>query len=247
MTDGELARLLLNARGGAPIPTGPAPEDAAQAYRVQARVMAQLGEIGGWKVGAPGPDGPISGAPMPASGVFHGFKSFDSARFTQREVESEICFLVAADLPPRATSYTREEVFGALGACHPGIEVLQSRYAMPDEVGGLALLADFIQHGAYVVGDPIDAWRELDFSALAVTQTIEGGPVRQAVGNPAGDMLRLIVWLANEGAVWAGGLRAGQVVTCGSWTGKTRVERQSAGVTTEFAGVPAVRIAFTGG
>ena len=34
-------------------------------------------------------------------------------------------------------------------------------------------------------------------------------------------MIRLVEWLANEGSVWAGGLKAGQFVTCGSWTGKT--------------------------
>ena len=33
-------------------------------------------------------------------------------------------------------------------------------------------------------------------------------------------MLPLITWLANTGATWAGGLKAGQVVTTGSWTGK---------------------------
>jgi 2-keto-4-pentenoate hydratase len=30
----------------------------------------------------------------------------------------------------------------------------------------------------------------------------------------------LLVWLANQGAHWAGGLRAGQYVTTGSWTAK---------------------------
>jgi 2-keto-4-pentenoate hydratase len=36
-------------------------------------------------------------------------------------------------------------------------------------------------------------------------------------------MIRLMIWMANEGAVWAGGLKAGQFVTCGSWTGKSVV------------------------
>jgi 2-keto-4-pentenoate hydratase len=34
-------------------------------------------------------------------------------------------------------------------------------------------------------------------------------------------MVRLVVWLANVGSVWSGGLKAGQFVTCGSWTGKS--------------------------
>ena len=63
-------------------------------------------------------------------------------------------------------------------------------------------------------------FRSIDFAAVQVTQTIDGIALRRR-GNPAGDMIRLVTWLANVGAVWAGGLRAGQIVTCGSWTGAT--------------------------
>jgi 2-keto-4-pentenoate hydratase len=246
MTDHELARLLLEARSGRPVPTGPAPDDAAQAYRVQALVMAELGAIGGWKVGAPGPDGPISCAPLPAQGLFEGTVILDSTAFTQREVESEICFRLATALPARAAPYTADDIDGAIASCHPGIEVLQSRYAEPEQVGPLALLADFIQTGAFVVGGPIDGWREVDFAALPVRQTITGGPDREATGNPAGDMRRLMLWLANVGAVWAGGLRAGQIVTCGSWTGKTACPAGSEACTS-FQGLAPLRIRFSNG
>jgi 2-keto-4-pentenoate hydratase len=221
MTDQDLAHLLLTARAGPRLPTGPAPADTAQAYRVQALLMDHLGPIGGWKVGSPAPDGPISCAPMPLAGIFTAPHAFDGSRFTQREVEAEICFRLAADLPASGAPYDADAVLAAIATCHPGIEVLQSAYADPDGAGTLAVLADLIQHGAYVVGEPIAGWRGVDFASLTVTQTIAGGPGRRATGNPAGDMVRLLVWLANEGATWAGGLRAGQVVTCGSWTGKT--------------------------
>ena len=244
MTDNDLARRLLNARQGTPVPTGPAPADEAQAYRVQALVMAQLGEIGGWKVGAPGPDGPISCAPMPQAGIVQAPYVFDASVFTQREVESEICFRMGRDLPPRTVPYTREEVLAAIATCHPGVEVLQSRLTTPDAAGPLALLADFIQTGAYAVGAQIGGWRAVDFAALPVTQTIEGGATRHATGNPAGDMIRLVTWLANRGAAWAGGLRAGEVVTCGSWTGKTPAPPEST-VTAAFAGATPVVIAFS--
>ena len=46
---------------------------------------------------------------------------------------------------------------------------------------------------------------------------------RPAWGNPAGDPLRLLTWLANEGARSLGGLRAGQWVTTGSCTGTVLV------------------------
>ncbi len=244
MTDHEIARALLAARAGTPAPAGTVPAEEAQAYRVQALVMAELGEIGGWKVGATSPDAPIVCAPMPAAGVFDAPHSFAAAALPQREVESEICFRMAADLPPRATPYTRDEVLAALGTCHPGIEILQTRLAEPDAANPLALLADFIQTGAYVTGDAIPGWREVDFAGVSVTQTITGAATKTATGNPAGEMIRLIVWLANTGAVWAGGLRAGQVVTCGSWTGKTFAP-PGATATAAFAVAQPVMVGFS--
>ncbi len=243
MTDEDLAALLLDARQGTLITSAEAPTDEAQAYRVQALVMAELGEIGGWKVGSPAPDGPITCAPMPKAGIQQAPCRFDPAVFTQREVESEICFVLATDLPPRAAPYSRAEVLAAVGTCRPGIEVLQSRFADPAAAGALAILADFIQTGGYAVGAPILGWRDADFASLPVTQTIAGGPERHAVGNPAGDMVRLMIWLANVGASWAGGLRAGQVVTCGSWTGKTAAPAGST-VTAAFGGAEPVVVDF---
>ena len=222
MDDDILARLLLDARHGDPVPSDVVPVDAAQAYRVQWLVMAHLGEIGGWKVGAASPDSPISCAPMPAHGLSHTPQVLNARLFTQREVESEICFRLHADLPADRAPHSSDAVLDAIATCHPGIEVLQSRYAAPDSVGSLALLADFIQTGTYVVGEPIEGWQDIDFSRMSVRQSVTGHPDLTVTANPAGGMLRLIVWLANEGAVWAGGLRAGQIVTCGSWTGKTR-------------------------
>ena len=45
--------------------------------------------------------------------------------------------------------------------------------------------------------------------------------VERTGSNTAGDLLRLLPWLANEGAARTGGLRKGQWITTGSWTGNT--------------------------
>lgn len=243
MDDRQMADMLLAARAGAAIVTPPVLAGEAQAYAVQRLVMAGLGPIGGWKVGAGGPDAPPSCAPMPASLVVPAPHAFDAAVFTRREVESEICFRLAGDLAARDIPYARAEMLAAIGTCHPGIEVLQSRYADPDAAGEWANLADLIQHGAYAWGAPIEAFRSIDFAAMTVEQTVAGGPALHATGNPAGDMVRLLLWLANTGAVWAGGLRAGQIVTCGSWTGKTACPA-GATVTTAFKGSQPVAIVF---
>ena len=89
---------------------------------------------------------------MPASGLLPSPAVLDNAAFTSREIESEIAFVLGADLPPRPAPYSVAEVSAALARCHAGLEVLQSRFADPDGTDALSNLADLIRHGAYVVG-----------------------------------------------------------------------------------------------
>jgi 2-keto-4-pentenoate hydratase len=219
-----------------------APQTEADAYEIQRLTIQALGPVGGWKVGAPGPDAPPNCAPMPQSGLHEAPATLHGAAFTTRDVESEIAFILAHDLPPRDTPYTRAEILAAIRTCHPGIEVLQSRFADQKNVDHLSNLADLIRHGAYVTGSPIPGWEHIDFAHVTVTQAI-GEEVLHKRGNPAGDMIRLVQWLANTGAVWAGGLRAGQVVTCGSWTGSTPAP-EADHVITEFSVAAPVALGF---
>ena len=240
----EAARLLLQAREKGQLidglPEAAAPKTPAAAYDIQRLLMAGLGEIGGWKVGAPNPQAEPACAPMPARHITQAPASLSSADFPQAYMESEIAFMLGEDLPAREAPYTEEDVRQAIVGCHPAIEVVQSRFRDPDAAGALANLADLIRHGAFVWGPAIENWEAIDFPSLAIRQTIEGGPARESVGNPAGDMMRLMVWLANTGARWAGGLKAGQIVTCGSWTGMTRMEARSGEVTAIFEGIAPV-------
>jgi 2-keto-4-pentenoate hydratase len=223
MTIAEEAASLLRAARRDPARALPAladalrPADAAAAYAVQQAAAAGIA-IGGWKVGAAGPDKPCLCAPMPEAGLHASPARLPAGRL--RGVEAEVAFRLGRDLPARPAPYTREEVIAALATAHPAIEVLETAFRDPETVDPLSLLADSLAHGGFVYGSGVAAWQTLDFATMTVTQAINGATVT-GTGNPAGDMIRLIVWLANEGSRWAGGLRAGQFVTCGSWTGKT--------------------------
>lgn len=140
-----------------------------------------------------------------------------------RGVEAEIAVRLGAGLPAQDAPYTEAQVLAAVSSAHPAIEVLQSRFADPDAVDRLSNLADSMSHGGLVVGPPFTGWPGLDLSSERVRLLVDDAEVKSGIGNPAGDMLRLLTWLANEGARWAGGLQAGQVVTTGSWTGKDLV------------------------
>lgn len=243
----DAARLLLSARRDPTqrlhsLPDVMRPQTQAQAYLIQREVAAALGGIGGWKVGSPGPDGPITCAPLPASGVQASPGQVSEASCLDRGVEAEIAVRIARDLPPREAPYSRDEVLAAIGSAHPAIEVLQSRYVDVDAVDPLSALADSLSHFGLVVGPAIPDWQALDLAREGVRLLVDGAEVKARTANPAGDMIRLVVWLANEGAHWAGGLQAGQFVTTGSWTGKDAVPPGGeARITFDQAGEAAVR------
>ncbi len=222
-----IADILLAARrdpSARPAQLPAPPDDAAGAYDVQRAVQAELGPIGGWKVGAP-PGGGFTCAPLPASFVKPGPGPVrvPQAECPDRGVEAEIALLMGHDLPPRPAPYSREEVIAAIASAHPAIELLQSRYRDVDAVDPFSALADSLSHYGLVYGDPIPGWQSIDLDAESVRVMVNGAEVKRRTGNPAGEMIRLVVWLANEGTHWAGGLKAGQVVTTGSWTGKDTV------------------------
>lgn len=222
----DAARLLLSARRDLTqrlnsLPEVMRPQTEEQAYLVQRAVMAELakdgGAIGGWKVGSPHPDGPVNCSPLPAAGIQD---SPAQVSGSDRVIEAEIAVRIGRDLPPQEAPYSRNDVLAAIASAHPAIEVLQSRYVDPGAVDPLSALADSLSHFGLVVGAPIPDWQSLDLGTEQVHLVVGGAEIKRGTGNPAGDMIRLVLWLANEGARWAGGLQAGQVVTTGSWTGK---------------------------
>ncbi len=221
-----------------------APKDEAAAYAVQRRVSQAMGAVGGWKVGAPSPDGPCTCAPMPAAGIGASPGRVAGSTHALRGVEAEIAFRLGADLPPRAEPYGRAEVIAAISCCMPAIEVLESRFTDPDAQDKLALLADSSTHGGFVYGPPAPDWQGIDFAQETVRLLVDGQVVKTGIANPAGDMIRLLQFLADTGARWAGGLRAGQYVTCGSWTGKDFVG-PSAQVQAAFGHAGSATVEFT--
>ena len=158
-------------------------------------------------------------------------------------MEAEISFRLGADLPPRDAPYGRAEVIAAIAYCLPAIEVLESRFTDPDALDKLTLLADSLTHGGFVYGPPAADWQGIDFARETVELTVGGETIKTRTANPAGDMIRLIQWLADTGTRWAGGLRAGQYVTCGSWTGKDFVPA-GAQVQVTFAHAGSVSVEF---
>jgi 2-keto-4-pentenoate hydratase len=222
----EAANLLLNARRTATpivdLPVELRPTSLDEAYFVQNTMAAAYGSIGGWKVGAPTPEATPIFAPMPLAWITPSDSVVSGPTSRYRGLEAEIAFLVGEDLPVRATPYSREEVIAAMASCHPVIEVLESGLIDPAAAARFSMLGDLQMHGGFVYGPACADWKSIDFTQERVSLSVDGVVRVERIGsNTSGDFLKLLPWLANEGASRTGGLKAGQWVTTGSWTGNT--------------------------
>lgn len=217
------ARRLLDARKGARRVgwRDVLVADAAAAWEVQARTLQALGGAGGWKVGARAPDADPGAAPLPSSGIHPSRASLIGPPWDLRGVEVEVALRVGRDIGAEAATLPLHELQGAFDAVLPAVEVVETRVADWRDSAPLAQLADLQNHGALVLGAPGPvAPAQVDLRVVEAYLAFDGQPVASARGaNAAGDLWRLLRWLAVHAAARGLPLRKGQVVTTGSCTG----------------------------
>lgn len=222
----DAANTLMNARRTmSPLDALPEelrPQNMDEAYWIQDQLGEAFEPTGGWKVGAPNADATPLFAPMPLRGIHAGGACMRSGLHRYRGLEAEVAFMLGQDLPRRVAPYSREEVIAAIESCHPAVEVLESAFLDPAAVDSLSRIADLQMHGGFVYGPTCPEWKSIDFTQEQVALDIDGTVrVERTGSNTAGDLMRLLPWLANEGATRTGGLHRGQWITTGSWTGNT--------------------------
>jgi 2-keto-4-pentenoate hydratase len=216
------------------------PADAAAAMRVQHDVARRLGaQIGGWKVGF-GPDGVPFAGPLYETGIVVSPATRPLAAGDHVLVEVELAFRLARDLPSRETS--RDEIVAAIDSAIVGIELIRGRLGEPPAVPFLAFLADNAGNAGYVTGGSTRDFRSLDLTRLRCRLSVDGRMVHDKVGgHPQGDPIEPIrAWLARADDA-LGGLRAGHVVTTGSFTTPFRAEA-AARFEASMAGIGEVRL-----
>lgn len=175
------------------------------------------------RLARPDPDATPLYAPMPLWGGYLPSGGRLGKTFSRlRGVEAEIAFLLDEDLPPRAAPYTRAEVVAAIASAHPAIEILESAFADPDATDRLSMMGDIQINGGFVYGPAVEDWQAIDLAAETVEVVIDSAiRCKAGMDNTNGlDLLRLVTWLANEGQARTGGLKRGEWITTGSWTGK---------------------------
>ena len=194
---------------------------AEEAYAVQELVFAKIrpGErVRAWKVGSANVE--TEPAASPILRVHSSPADLPGSVFHRIGVEAEIAYRFARELPRRVTAYAFEEIAAAVGEALVAIEICDTRLADWNTAPELWKLADFQNNAALVVGSGSAAWQSIDFRAQRACLLLDGEKRVNVTGaHPFGDPFRLLPWLVAHCARRSGGLRAGDVVTTGSWGG----------------------------
>ena len=246
----SIGRMFAEARAGRrtlAVPAGLTLQSEAEAYRVQDETYARLWPSErpcAWKAGGPNDKSEPTAAPIPPSNVYRSPACIAAAGMNMLGVEAEIGFRLARDLPARESQYSEEEVAAAVDEAVVTIELCATRLADWKNAPALWKLADFQSNGALVVGSGTPGWQAVDFTVQRVECRI-GERIVSAVGaHPFGSPFRLLPWAVAHCARRIGGLRAGDIVTTGSWTG-LELARAGDEITARFPGIgeAAARIA----
>jgi 2-keto-4-pentenoate hydratase len=218
--------------------------DRDQVYAIQDGVAAATGLVSGWKVGARTPTAEPNPAPLLAGALVPSPATFDGRAMHMIGVEVEISFHVVKDIAARATAVDRDEALAAIGDAFVGMEVVDTRLADFKSADPEWLLADNQMNHALVVGASIRDWRTLDWANLRVRLEIDGKTeVDQAGGLGAVDPVRPLVWMIDHAVRHRGGIRKGQAITTGSWTG-LRYYPPGTSARGEFVGLGTVEAKF---
>jgi 2-keto-4-pentenoate hydratase len=210
-----------------------------QAYAVQDRVAGALGGPEGcpryWKAGAASRDDPVRHSPLPAAGIRH------SGAFVEVSdhvlVEAEVALRMGRDVTAQEAQSLSAEAAAALvdGMC-VSIELLSSRWASGRNAPPLLRIADFLSHGALVLGTVVP-FRAIDWMRQECRVSIGGAVSRSfrgtlGIGEPGWILPAWLGHATRNGAYVA----RGTIVSTGTWCG-VLAARPGELVTAEFPGI----------
>ncbi len=159
--------------------------------------------------------------------------------------EPEIVFRAKTDLPPRERPYTYEEVAQAVDAA-PAIEFLACRFDAELEdlrENMFEIYSDNTISGGFVVGEPYNDWRSLDFSKMRIVSKEGEATVADHIGgHPVVDPFILVFVGANT-AREREGIREGQILATLSPAGLLFAKPKSA-ISGHFEGFGDVSAVF---
>lgn len=198
------------------------PKTEEEGYAIQAQLHPLLADpLVGWKIGCTNPVmQDMLGIPGPAVGgmttLFNSGVTVPFTDFVAPGVECEIAFQMNGDVPTDVV-HTQDTIASFVNAVMVSMEIVDNRYGdiATRPVG--EMIADDFFHVACLLGEPNEAWRDIELAGLRGTSekngVVQGEGVSKAVqGHP----LAALAWAANKLAGQGRGLRDGQVITTGT-------------------------------
>ncbi|MFT3954189.1 MAG: fumarylacetoacetate hydrolase family protein [Piscinibacter sp.] len=207
-------------------PLADALADAGEAYAVQQQVAQALGWFAAdgaprfWKSGGPGREQPLTHAPLPPAGVWSSPAELSRWPMNLRLVESEIALRLGRDVDPAlAATLDFDDAYGLVDAMAVSIELVDSRWQQGLAAPALLRLADLASHAALVLGE----WQPCapcDWAAQRCRLAIGAQPLVERTGtHSCGDPAWVLADWLRHATSRHGTLRAGTVVTTGTWAG----------------------------
>ena len=194
-----------------------------------------------WKVGTSGHDVEPSAAPILGSDVLASPARVAASSFHMRAAEVEIAFRIGRDLPPNCPEQALRQ---AIDSVIVAIELCDTRLQDFRNASPWWKLADNQSNYGLVLGGGRTDWEEIDFTDQTAEFHVNGRLKNSAVGaHPLGTPFRLLPWIAAHVEKRCGGLRAGDVITTGSWTGMENVQPGDE-VLARFPGIGEARVIF---
>ncbi len=217
-----------------------APSDLRDVYRIHHAVLRGLApgtRVDTWKVSPPRADTPPTGAPVLPGKRIASPAVVNAAGFRMLGIEAELAFRFGGELPPRPQAYSDAEILAAVREVCVAIELCDTRLTDWADAPPLWRLADFQSGAMLIMGNARAEWRAIDFAQQQVELAINGQPrMRQRGSHPSVDPSRLLPAIAAHCLAHGDGLRAGDVVTTGSWTGMTQAAAGDV-IRVDFSGI----------
>ena len=237
----------------ASFPEDAEPNDIEDAYRIQDRLVAALGEKTiGWKVGCTSAmaqkmtntDEPFYGRMFDATS-YRGSASIDQRQVFAPIVEPEIAFRLGRDLVRDDAPFEVDDVLSAVDAIYAAVEIVDCRFAQGWPIPIMPTVADNGVHAAFISGDAITDWRAVDRPAIAVRVDVDGTLAVEGIGaNALDDPINGLVWLANRCLARGHHLRAGEIITTGNLATAPVFAKPGQNIAANFDGLGRVEVTF---
>ena len=215
------------------------PRDRPEAYYTQDRVAEILGlPVVGWKIGATtavmrerdGHEDIIPGRLFEPTTHFGNHVTLDLGDCPNPRVETEFGFRLNADMPLREGPWTAEEVTPLI-TVHPALEVIGTRFEMPEGTPGELSRMGVSDNGvciAGVFGEPATDAASFDFAGHTVAFTVDdSAPSADLLGEARCDGREAVANLANLLAKRGVSLQAGAMLLTGTVTVPLAVKKGS--------------------